>query len=238
MYAAEHYGAEAVGITLSVEQAALARERIAAAGLSRRCRVEVCDYRDIPDAEQFDKIASVGMIEHVGHRQFPAYFGHAYRSLRPGGLFFHQGIVRAPADPVAPQGWLARRLWREDEFVYRYVFPNGELVPLAHVIDAAEQTGLETRDVENLREHYARTVRQWIRRLEANYEAAVAIAGEATYRVWRLYLAGSAYGFASGGVSLAQMLFSKPGLAGQASLPLTRADLYASPQSGSGAAAA
>ncbi len=151
-YAAEHHGVEAVGITLSVEQASLTRERIAAAGLSGRCRVEVCDYRDIPDAEQFDKIASVGMVEHVGHRQFPAYFGHAYRSLRPGGLLFTQGIVRAPVDPVAPRAWLGRRLWHEDEFIYRYVFPNGELVPLAHMIDAAEQTGFETRDVESLRE--------------------------------------------------------------------------------------
>ncbi len=225
MYAAERYGVEALGITISEEQLSLARERIRAAGLSGRCRVELCDYREIPTTQPFDKIASVGMVEHVGLQQLPAYFAHAFEALRPGGLFLNAGIVAAPTHPVAP-GWAARFLWHEGQFIQRYVFPDGELVPLARMVDTAEQAGFETHDVESLRQHYVLTLRHWSQRLEAAHEEAAKLVGEATYRVWRLYLAGSAYSFAVGRNNVVHMLLSRPRPDGSAEIPLTRRDLY------------
>ncbi len=225
IYAAEHYGVEAVGITISEEQASLARERIRAAGLTQRCRVELRDYREIPTTQPFDKIASVGMVEHVGLRRLPTYFAHAYAALRPGGLFLNAGIVASPAHLVAPS-WLTRRLWHEGQFIQRYVFPDGELVPLARMVDLAEQAGFETHDVEGLRQHYVFTLRRWRERLEAAYEDAVKLVGEPTYRVWRLYLAGSAHSFATGRNNVVHMLLSRPGPGGRIAVPLTRRDLY------------
>ncbi len=226
-YAAARYGVQALGITLSEPQAALARSRILAAGLSERCQIEVRDYRDLTTEAPFDKVVSVGMFEHVGRKQLPTYFATAYRLTRPGGLFLNHGIASPASEAMAPhQGWLMQRLWKPGAFIQRYVFPDGELLPPHEAIRQAEQVGFETRDVESLREHYTLTLRHWIRRLEAKHKEAVQLVGESTYRVWRLYMSDSASGFASGKLTLIQALFSKPGPAGRGELPLTRADLY------------
>ena len=213
MHAAERFGAEVHGITLSRPQAEVALERIRAAGLEDRCRIEVRDYRELEGEGPYDKIVSVGMFEHVGEALLPDYFSIAFGLLRPRGVFLNHGIAR-----VGPAG-------RRSAFIQRYVFPDGELVPLSVTLAAAEGAGFEIRDVESLREHYALTLRRWVARLEANREAAVAAADELSYRVWRLYMAGSAHAFASGRLSVFQSLLSKPE-DGESALPLTRADWY------------
>lgn len=227
IHAAERYGVDATGITLSEPQAALARERIAAAGLEDRCRVEVRDYRELRAGTTFDKIASVGMVEHVGRARLDRYFAEAFRLLRPGGLFLNHGIVERPTGGGGLLALPQRIVWRPRAFLDRYVFPDGELVRTDEIIAHAEDAGLETRDVESLREHYAMTLRQWVRRLEARHDEAVSLVGEPIYRVWRLYMSGAAHGFASGRLSLMQTLLGKPHADGSLDIPLTRADIYA-----------
>jgi cyclopropane-fatty-acyl-phospholipid synthase len=222
MHAAEHFGAQALGITLSEAQATLARERIAAAGLGAQCRVEIRDYRDLPLGVRFDKIASVGMVEHVGVAHLPAYFDALYDALSPRGLLLNHGIVNATARPLGWRERLERRIWKRDAFIDQYVFPDGKLGPLHAVIAAAEASGFETRDVESLREHYALTLREWLRRLTANSELAIAAADERTYRTWRLYMSASAHGFASARLNVVQTLFAKPGAGGGSGLALRR----------------
>jgi cyclopropane-fatty-acyl-phospholipid synthase len=226
-YAAQRYGVRALGITLSEQQAALANERIRADGLEGRCRAEVRDYRELAEEAAFDKVVSVGMVEHVGQSQLPTYFRQAYRLTRPGGLFLNHGIALcgSEAAPEETRGW-SRLLWRQGQFAEQYVFPDGELVPLAEAVRQAERCGFEARDVETLREHYALTLRHWLRRLEAARAEAEALVGEQTYRVWRLYLAGSAHAFSIGRLTVAQLLLAKPDRHGRVSLPPTRADLY------------
>ncbi|GAB4446723.1 MAG: class I SAM-dependent methyltransferase [Chloroflexi bacterium OHK40] len=226
IHAARHYGVHALGITLSPTQAALARERIMAAGLTERCAVAVCDYRGLAPAERFDKIASVGMIEHVGRPQLTGYFATLRRHLRPGGLLLNHGIVVHPG--AAAPGRLARRLIGAGSFIQRHIFPDGELTTTAEVLAAAEPGGLEVRDVENLREHYVRTLRMWLARLEAATPEAIAMVGEPTFRAWRLYLAASAHRFGIGQIGVVQVLFSRPDATGRSCLPLTRAYLYTS----------
>ena len=227
MHAAKRYGVFALGITLSESQAELARERIAAAGLSDRVSVELRDYRRLEAQPQFDKIASVGMIEHVGLANLEEYFASAHRALRPGGLFLNHGIVSIDASrPRSATSRLAARLWQRGEFIDRYVFPDGELVPSAAVIASAERSGFELRDVESLREHYMLTLRHWVKRLESHHEEAVALVGEPTYRVWRLYMSASAYGFRTGRIGIIQSLLAKPHADGRVELPRTREDLY------------
>lgn len=216
MHAARQYNVEAVGITLSQPQANLANERIQQAGLSDRCRVEVRDYREIDEPDGFDRLVSVGMFEHVGEALLPRYFKQAWRLLRPGGAFLNHGIARRATDPV-PKG---------PTFVDRYVFPDGELVPINVTLRHAEEAGFEVRDVESLREHYALTLRHWVRRLQNNYRQARQLVGEPTYRVWRLFMSGSAYGFTVGRLNLYQALLVKPEAGGNSGLPLTRADWY------------
>jgi cyclopropane-fatty-acyl-phospholipid synthase len=225
MHATRHYGVEALGITLSDEQAALARERIAQAGLSDRCRVELRDYRALGDVRPFDKISSVGMVEHVGVENLPTYFAALYPSLAPGGLLLNHGIVNvSDARPPSRWDWLERRLWKRDAFIEQYVFPDGRLGPLSAVIAAAEGAGFETRDVESLREHYALTLRAWLARLMRHRDAAIALTDERTFRIWRVYMAGSAFGFASGRLNVVQTLLAKPD-GGQSNVPLRRRDL-------------
>jgi len=226
-YAVKQFGVTAVGITLSDRQADLARARIQQEGLSDRCEVRTVDYRALPTTERFDKIVSVGMVEHVGRTRLSEYFTDLFRLLVPGGLFVNHGIVRAPEHGhLGPLRRLGRRLWREGEFIDKYVFPDGELVPLAEMIDHGERAGFEARDAEMLREHYMRTLRFWVSRLERARETAVSMVGEQTYRIWRLYMAASAHGFASGRLNLSQVVFAKPSASGEVALPLTRADLY------------
>jgi cyclopropane-fatty-acyl-phospholipid synthase len=227
MHAAKRYGVLALGITLSEAQADLARERIANAGLAERCRVELLDYRRLGSDHQFDKISSVGMVEHVGDAQLDEYFASAYRALRPGGLFLNHGIVSIEASrPETIKQKLAARAWRRGQFIDRYVFPDGELLPAARVIASAELSGFEVRDVESLREHYTQTLRHWVRNLEAHHDEAVALVGEPTYRVWRLYMSASAHAFKTGRIGIIQSLLAKPHRDGRVELPRTRGDLY------------
>ncbi len=214
LHAARNYGARALGITLSEPQAELAAQRIREAGLEDRCRVEVRDYRALEREGRFDKLVSVGMVEHVGEAMLPEYFRHAWRLLRPGGAFLNHGIARSSLLPQKTSG-----------FVDAYVFPDGELCPISTTLRVAEAAGFEVRDVESLREHYALTLRRWVRRLEEQAERARAIAGDVTYRIWRLYMAGSAYRFGRGWLNLYQALLVKPDQ-GRSGLPLTRADWY------------
>jgi len=228
MHAAQKYGVEAVGITLSKAQAELGTQRIAAAGLSDRCRIELRDYRDMGKTPEFDRAASVGMMEHVQPDLQQGYFDAVYGVLKPGGLFMNHTIVslhREETQPVIER--LKSRLWKRNAFIEKYVFPDGKLVPVAHVVASAERVGFELRDVESLREHYAMTLRHWTAGLEAKANEAVRIAGERTYRVWRLYMAGAAHSFATGGLNLVQALLVKPDAEGRSEMPLTRDYMYA-----------
>jgi cyclopropane-fatty-acyl-phospholipid synthase len=214
-HAVRNYGVDAVGITLSACQAELATERIRAAGISDRCRVELRDYRELDEPETFDKVVSVGMFEHVAEDVLPGYFRQAWRLLRPGGAFLNHGISRPVNQPPR----------RGRSFLQKYVFPDGELVPIGTTALLGEEAGFEVRDVESLREHYVLTLSHWLRRLEAGREEAVAAADELSYRVWRLYMSGSVHGFQTGRVNVHQTLFVKPDR-GRSGLPLTRTDWY------------
>jgi cyclopropane-fatty-acyl-phospholipid synthase len=227
IHAAQRYGVHATGITLSEQQAAFARDRIRREGLERRVIVELRDYRDLDRTERFDKIASIGMVEHVGAERLSDYFAAAYRVLKPEGVFLNHGIVSlAKARPHSLLDPIARRLWQRDKFITRYVFPDGDLVPTATVVASAEGQGFEVRDLESLREHYVSTLRHWVRRLESHESEAQALVGDVTYRVWRLYMAAAAYGFRIGRIGIVQSLLAKPGAHGAVRLPRTRADLY------------
>lgn len=199
MHAARNYGVEAVGITISDAQASLAESRIRRAGLSQRCRAYRLDYRDLDEAGGFDKVASIGMVEHVGEVNLPTYFQKAFRLLRPGGLFLVSGIGKIGRQTADSQ----------PTFTDIYVFPGGELPPIATTLSSAEESGFEVRGVENLREHYDFTTRHWLRRLEAKAQRARELVGEERYRIWRLYLAGSAYYFQKGWLGLYQTLLLK-----------------------------
>jgi cyclopropane-fatty-acyl-phospholipid synthase len=214
MHAAEHYGVEALGVTLSAPQAELANERIDAAGLADRCRVEARDFREV--TEEFDKVSSIGMFEHLTEGALPEYFAQVHRVLRPGGAFLNHGIGE-PATVRARRG---------GSFTMAYIFPDCELLPISTTLREAETAGFEVRDVESLREHYALTVSAWRSRLEAGRCHAVAAADEVTYRVWRLGMAGFAYGQRAGRLNLWQALLVKPA-EGSSGLPLTREDWYA-----------
>ena len=229
MHAAREYGVTALGITLSDAQAVLARERIEAEGLADRCTVEIRDYRHLQNHAPFDKISSVGMVEHVGVENLPTYFAALYRALKPGGLLLNHGIVSvAESRPKGRWDWLERRVWKRDAFLDQYVFPDGRLGPLSAVIAGAELVGFETRDLESLREHYALTLRAWLTRLSRHAEQAIALTDARTYRTWRLYMAGSAYGFASGRLNVVQTLLSKQDAQGESGLPLRRAHMLLS----------
>ena len=209
-------GARAYGITLSRSQHEEAVRRIAALGLADRARVDLRDYRELGD-EQFDAIASVGMVEHVGRERLPEYFACAYRALRDGGLFLNHGIVLNGRE----RGWRAG-----DSFIGRYVFPDGDLLAIDVSVRDAELAGFEVRDVENLREHYARTLRAWVANMEANSQTVVGVTDRHTERIWRIYMAGSARGFALGRMGLMQTLLAKPHADGRVDIPPTRRDLY------------
>lgn len=215
--AAETFGAHAVGVTLSQAQYNIAQERIAERGLQGRASVALRDFRDLRSEEPFDKIVSVGMFEHVGRANLSEYFRTAYDALRPGGLFLNHGIAEQSA---------GRRGGRAPGFIDKFVFPDGELVSISEGLGFAERVGFEVRDVENLREHYMRTLRAWVSNLERNREDAVAATDPATYRIWRLYMAGSAQGFRSGRMGLFQSLLAKPHGDGTVELPPTRHGLY------------
>ena len=224
-YAALKYGVEVLGVTLSKNQKAYADEKNAGAELQGRVAVELRDYRDLGD-ESFDKIVSVGMFEHVGRSHLPEYFAQVYRLLKPGGLFLNHGISRRVGTEEHRQGFVQQRIFGRGSFLQRYIFPDAELIPASDVNVMAENAGFEVRDVENLREHYALTLRNWVNRLETRREQAVKVSDEVTYRTWRLYMSASAYGFESGNINVNQTLLARMTRDGKSNMPFSRANLY------------
>jgi cyclopropane-fatty-acyl-phospholipid synthase len=198
--AAEAFGARCVGVTLSENQAALARERVARAGLQDRIEIRLQDYRDVEG--QFDRVTSVGMFEHVGVQHLPEYFARVNRLLAPDGVAMNHGITTTNVDNGAtPYGG--------GQFIDRYVFPHGELAHLSTVVRAMQEGGLEVRDVENLRRHYARTCAIWTDNFESSAEYIRTLTDEKRFRIWHVYLAGCAYAFAHGRISLYQIVCGK-----------------------------
>ncbi len=226
IFAAERYGVEATGVTLSARQAELANERIAAAGLAAGVHIVLDDYRNVPAGMPFDKIVSVGMFEHVGRPRLAEYFVTAHHLLKAGGLFLNHGIAQQHDFHTPVRRVIDREMNARTSFIWNYVFPDGELVPISEALGVAERAGWEVRDVESLREHYAMTLRHWNRRLAAHEEEATRLVGEESYRVWRLYMGGAAYSFAHERISIYQALFTKPDSTGNAHIPLTRRDIY------------
>jgi cyclopropane-fatty-acyl-phospholipid synthase len=213
-WAATHYGVKAHGITLSEEQLAYNQHRIQAAGLTDTLTVELLDYRDLPPIPRFDKIVSIGMVEHVGEKNYPLYFQRALDTLKPGGLFLNHGI--ATRDP-----WNHSSLG--ERFIDRYIFPDGDLTLLSTQLAAAEAAGWEIVDVDAWRLHYAQTLRCWAENFEAVWHDMVQQIGERRAQLWRLYLMGCALGFENNQMGIYQTLLRR-----QAdttwNLPLTRED--------------
>jgi cyclopropane-fatty-acyl-phospholipid synthase len=216
MHAAQHFGVQAYGVTTSAQQVQFAGAAIAKAGLEGRCRVDLRDYRDLGGQQKYDKIASIGINEHVGAAMLPQYFKYAWELLRPGGVLLNHAIG---VHSALPEPDVLRA------FIHRYVFPDCEPVSISTTLSAAESAGFEVRDVENLREHYTLTLLHWLRRLEAHADEARRVAGEITYRTWRLYLLGAVREFTGGVLNLYQALLVKSHR-GRNDLPLRRADWY------------
>ena len=218
LHAAQRHGASVTAVTISEAQAEHARRRVEQAGLTGQVEVRLQDYRDVTDGP-YDAIASVGMAEHVGLAQLPAYAAGLFALLRPGGRLLNHAIARGPAagpDRPAPRSFLTR-----------YVFPDGELQPLATHVRVLEEAGLEVRDVESLRPHYALTCRAWLGNLERHWDEAVRLSSPGRARVWRLYLAGSALAFEQRRVGVNQVLALRPGGPDDGTLPLRRPDFGA-----------
>jgi cyclopropane-fatty-acyl-phospholipid synthase len=215
LHAAERFGVHAVGVTLSLEQAEFARKRVAAAGLTDHVEIRVQDYREIAD-EPFDAISSIGMAEHVGSTQYRAYAGALYSLLKPGGRLLNHQISRRPL--------ANEEAYRVDEFIDRYVFPDGELIPLGVTVSLLEEAGFEVRDVEAIREHYALTLRAWVANLEAHWAEAMRLTSPGRARVWRLYMAASALAFERNRIGVNQVLAVRTDPAGVSGVPLRRGD--------------
>jgi len=209
-HAAQNYGVSVLGVTLSAEQARWARERIAAEGLDQLAEVRHLDYRDVRESG-FDAVSSIGLIEHIGVGNYPAYFRFLRSRLRPGGLLLNHGITRP--DNLHPG--LARR-----GFIGRYVFPDGELTGSGDVVGSMEDAGLEVQHQENLRVHYARTLQRWCENLAENWDECVAEADVATAKIWGLYMAGSRLAFERNGIQLHQILATRTDDLGESSYPL------------------
>jgi cyclopropane-fatty-acyl-phospholipid synthase len=207
LHAARHHGVHAVGVTLSRAQAAVARHRVAEAGLGGRVEIRAVDYRDIDDGP-YDAVSSIGMFEHVGLARLAEYFERCHALVAPRGRFLNHGISR-PGHMPGPNR--VRALWRplRRDYVERYVFPDGELHEVGAVVSAIQKAGFEVRHLESLREHYALTLRRWVQNLEANWDAAVREAGAGRARVWRLYMAAAALGFERDEQQVHQVLATK-----------------------------
>ena len=215
-WAAQHYGVRAHGITLSRQQYEWAKNKINDLGLAKQVTVELMDYRDLSENTVYEKVSSIGMFEHVGIKNLPTYFRAVGRVLKPGGLFLNHGITNDEEGGHKTIG---------SEFMQRYVFPDGELESVSNVQRVMEHTGFEIWDVEALRPHYVLTLQRWVKQLEAHEEEAKALVGEATYRVWRLYMAACASQFEQGAIGVYQILATNR-RDGLVDLPLTRRDLY------------
>ncbi|MFC9549572.1 class I SAM-dependent methyltransferase [Rhodococcus sp. NPDC056960] len=216
LHAARHYGVQVVGVTLSHEQADYAGKRMVEAGVGDLVQIRVQDYRDVTDGP-YDAISSIGMAEHVGAAMLETYAADLFALLRPQGRLLNHAISRRPGHPAAT--------FSKTSFIDRYVFPDGELEPIATMIEALEGAGFEVRDVESLREHYALTLRAWVANLEANWDEAVACSSAGRARVWRLYMAGAALGFSANRLGINQVLAVKCAERGRSGMPGTRAEL-------------
>ncbi|MGI5469178.1 class I SAM-dependent methyltransferase [Streptomyces sp. CA-132043] len=211
LHAAERYGVSAVGVTLSEEQAAYARKRVAEAGLTDRIEIRVQDYRLVKDGP-YDAISSIGMAEHVGRARYAEYAADLYGLLKPGGRLLNHQIGRRPmADEDS---------YHVDEFIDRYVFPDGELAPVGRTVTQLEDAGFEVRDVEAIREHYALTLRQWVANLERHWDRAVRLTTPGRARVWRLYMAASALSFERNRIGVNQVLAVRTPESGASGVPL------------------
>ncbi|WP_407572058.1 class I SAM-dependent methyltransferase [Deinococcus altitudinis] len=228
IYAAQHYGVSVLGVTLSDAQLQEGRARVEAAGLGHLVTLELRDYRDVLSQdsageggqELFDKISSIGMSEHVGRKRMAEYFGAAYRALKPGGLMLNQAITGGIGQAKVPI------LLQSGNFARRYIFPDGELLPVYETQKYADAALFEVRDVENLREHYAATLAHWASNLEAHQDEALSYLGTERYRLWRIYLNACVYYFRAGHLSVFQTLLAKPDEDRRVHLPASRADLY------------
>ncbi len=215
IHAAREHGASVVGVTLSQEQAAYARKRVADEGLTDRVEIRVQDYRDVTDGP-FDAISSIGMAEHVGAERYLEYATRLYGLLKPGGRLLNHQIGRRPQRDESA--------YEVDRFIDAYVFPDGELAPIGTTVTLLERAGFEVRDVEALREHYVRTLRRWVTNLEGDWDRAVRLTGPGRARVWRLYMAASALAFEHNRIGVNQVLAIRTPESGASGLPLrTRA---------------
>ncbi|MEU7582446.1 cyclopropane-fatty-acyl-phospholipid synthase family protein [Streptomyces sp. NPDC041068] len=215
IHAAREHGVSVVGVTLSQEQAAYARKRIADEGLTDRIEIRVQDYRDVRDGP-YDAISSIGMAEHVGSERYLEYANDLYALLKPGGRLLNHQIARRPqADESA---------YTVDEFIDAYVFPDGELAPVGTTVDLLERAGFEVRDLESIREHYALTLRRWVANLEANWDEGQRLTSPGRARVWRLYMAASALAFERNRIGVNQVLAVKTPESGESGMPLRARD--------------
>lgn len=205
LHAAREYGARVVGITLSREQAAYARKRIAEEGLTDRVEIRVQDYRDVADGP-YDAISSIGMAEHVGAVRYREYADILYGLLKPGGRLLNHQISRRPEPD--------EEAYEVDAFIDAYVFPDGELAPMGRTLSTLEDAGFEVRDVEAIREHYALTLRRWVANLERDWDRAVRLVSPGRARIWRLYMAASAVSFERNRIGVNQFLAVKTPVAG------------------------
>ncbi|WP_327236292.1 cyclopropane-fatty-acyl-phospholipid synthase family protein [Streptomyces sp. NBC_01317] len=215
LHAAREYGVRVTGITLSREQAAYARERIAEEGLADLVDIRVQDYRDVKDGP-YDAISSIGMAEHVGSVQYREYADDLYALLKPGGRLLNHQIARRPEKNEDE--------YRIDDFIDAYVFPDGELAPLGRTVATLEEAGFEARDVESIREHYALTLRRWVANLEKHWDRAVRATSPGRARVWRLYMAASALSFETNRIGVNQILAVRPPENGASGMPLRARD--------------
>ena len=211
VHAARDHGVSVVGVTLSQEQAAYARKRVADEGLTDRIEIRVQDYRDVTDGP-YDAISSIGMAEHVGSRRYLEYATALHRLLKPGGRLLNHQIARRPQRDETT--------YRVDDFIDAYVFPDGELAPLGSTVTLLERAGFEVRDVESIREHYALTLRGWVANLESGWSRAVALTGPGRARVWQLYMAASALAFERNRIGVNQVLAVRTPESGACALPL------------------
>ncbi|MFF0789534.1 class I SAM-dependent methyltransferase [Streptomyces spiralis] len=219
IHAAREHGVSVVGVTLSQEQAAYARKRVADEGLTDRVEIRVQDYRDVADGP-YDAISSIGMAEHVGAARYLEYASDLYALLKPGGRLLNHQIGRRPQRDESA--------YHVDEFIDAYVFPDGELAPIGTTVTQLERAGFEVRDVESIREHYALTLRRWVANLEANWARAVRLTGPGRARVWRLYMTASALAFERNRIGVNQVLAVRTPESGDSGMPL-RARTWGTP---------
>ena len=224
IYAASKYGVRVTAVTLSREQQEWGVRRVAEAGLNDRVEIRFADYREVKDGP-FDVVAAIGILEHIGPKRLDEYFKTIHGLIRPGGLFMNHSIAVRPAGRTWLRQAIEPLLVGGDNFRKRYIFPSGGLVSISAANEAAQQAGFEVRDVENLREHYVRTLHHWVERLEDRREDAIRIGGLGMYRLWRLYMGIAAWQFEIGDLHLGQTLLRRSD-GRPSNLPPTRADLY------------